>query len=241
MSLGTSGVFDLSDPKQKASINGQTIAGPTTLYLGDHSENQIKSAYSTGVSGLAAGYDAQNRQRYIDQATTNAKIQQQNQIGAAERSSAIQGKRYISSPSQMINSAANLAAAGTQAGWKADEDNFTKRMQVADLGMKENEFNQNSANAWNQTSLGWANVGLKQQELNNQQNALSRSKSSGNSEAQGYNNYNNYHPSAGSTFGTDFGSSDMSSGLTSKQYAGNPSVAGMSSSDFGNPYLGVYQ
>ena len=240
MNFGTSttqnnmgGVFDLSNPSSTNVLKGSTIAGPTIFNLngagGAGSGSGIKGATMFDAASLAAGYDANNRQRYVDQATTNAKQQINAQVGAAQRTAAMQGRKSITTPTQMIDAAAEVAAAGTQGGWKADEDSFNKRMQVANLAQQGNMFNLQSANNWNNANYQQGMLGVAQQQANNQTNSINRSLNTQNQEVQGYNSYNQ-------SMGTN------PYGLTNYSGTGNTSrsqIGGSLGTDMGNAYSAV--
>jgi len=189
---GASTAYNNTNPIANSKYMGTgAIVGGS---LGGGGGTGVKGATMFDAASLAAGYDAQNRQRYIDQATTNAKIQQQNQTGEAQRTAAMQGRRYLSSPAQMIGQAANLAAAGTQGGWQADSDSFNKRMQVANLAQQGNMFNLQSANAWNQANYQQGMLGVAQQGVQNQTNAMNRAANTQDQMVQGYNIQNQNNP-----------------------------------------------
>ena len=196
---GMSGTVNMTDPSSVARFNGQNLGGPTNIQLGNQG-NAVQSAYSMPTSSYAAGYDAVNRQRYVDQASTEMKTQQANQLGAAQRQAAMQGSRNLTTPAQMINAAANVAGAATQAGWKADDDTFQRHMALAGLANQDRQFDLSKTNAWNQTQLGWADVGLKQQQLNQNQNSYTNSLNNQNQQAQGY-NQDNQQPQYRSQYG----------------------------------------
>ena len=180
------GTYNVGDPR----INGMTISGPTTFRLGNATGPNIHSAYSMPSSSLVAGWDSTARQQYVDQATTNAKNQIGNQLGAAARQAAMQGRRFISTPAQQIQGAAQVAAAGTQAGWNADQESFNRRMQMANLNNQDRQFNLQAAGQYNQAALGYGGLANQSRGMDMQQAAYNQSLNNQRQQAQGFNQGN---------------------------------------------------
>ena len=227
------GVFDVSNPASMSALQGQKLAGPAVFNLSGYggaggSGSGIKGATMFDAASLAAGYDANNRQRYVDQATTNAKQQIGAQTGAAQRAAAMQGRRYISSPTQMIDAAAETAGAGTQAGWQADSDSFNKHMQIANLAQQGNMFNLENAKDWNTANYQQGMLGVAQQQANNQTNAMNRSLNAQNEEVQGFNSALNGGGGYGGMGQSLGGINSLGYGLTGAQYANNAIMSGTS-------------
>ena len=151
------------DFRMKSSIIGfhpATGGGNQGLQI---SAPQI-GTYNSNTAGQIAGFDSQNRQRMVNQAASDAKMQQQNMLQAGQRQAAEMGRKFVTDPTARINAAANIAGQMTRAGNQADEETFQRQTARAQLSAGDRNF---------AGQMGIANADLNMQgQAANQRTAL---------------------------------------------------------------------
>jgi len=130
-------------------MSGGGIFGGSNGYR--PSMDAVGGSFAVGddVAPLAAGFDSVNRQQQVDTAVNETNSQIQQQTGSASRTAQQYGRRFILSPLARVQAAAYSAAAGTQAGFNADNESFERRVQLAKLADADRTSRQQQANASN--------------------------------------------------------------------------------------------